>query len=390
MAVDGVLIFLIIARDIGHGVLAAKFRTFDHNVLIALRAEIALFGLGAGLGVHLEQIAAGIIGRGVQPLAIDIGRAVGPDVRGDAQRVEIGHVRVGRLKILLELVDIHAPLVDLDLFAEQVSAAVFAVIVEVHRTALHGAGQTGLPGHGIDDLVAQQRCVDGVGQQDPCLIRVCLLAALQQVSLLFQLDLIGLLCLKPGRVAAPLDLRQLAVIDGLARSVEHQHRAGGLVRFCGFDPFAAVPDRIVALEVHTGDAVGTDDREPALARQLVDGRAQRQLEAVACAAERRKIERRAVGKPAVPSAPTAVNSAAVLLGVKWTVSALQAACDGRNSVSPAEVFCGASRAVPGSPGRVKERSVNSLSVPSAKHSAPKPSSRIAARRNESPRRKIFS
>ena len=57
-----------------------------------------------------------------------------------------------------------------------------------------------------------------------------------------------------------------------------------------------MPDRIVALEIHTGDAVGTDDRELALARQLVDGRAQRQLEAVACAAERRKIERRAVGK----------------------------------------------------------------------------------------------
>ena len=155
--------------------------------------------------------------------------------RDGGQRVEVDLFAVYLFDDLFQIADLDAAVADLDLFAEQIGAAVGAVVVEIDKITVIGILDVQNPGEVVGHPIAHQRAVGIVGQQDPCLGG--LVAALfQQVGIFLQLELIGLLGIAPGGVAAALDLLHSALIDQAAVAVEQdQGVVLGLVALGGVD-----------------------------------------------------------------------------------------------------------------------------------------------------------
>ena len=262
----GVLIVLIPAGDIVHLRLRAGLRRLYNDIEATRRDEIALFLHGAVGEVHFKQVAARDVRRVVHAITIKIGRAVGGRAGLRLELRQILDVGVGHLIRLFQVRHIHTALVDLHLLRQEVQSAELAVIEEAHRAIAHVALHLQRAAEVERKHVADSGRIIEICQQDPRLGLIGAVAGLEQVGLFVQLDLIGALGSLPGRIAAALDLRQLAVVDGFAVRCEQSHASLGPVGFvlAGLDPLTALVHGIVAHEEHRRHIVIPQERHALL------------------------------------------------------------------------------------------------------------------------------
>ena len=143
-------------------------------------------GLINGVVVELQQVAAGQILWASQALGVGVALTVCVGVLGGHGAVAV--VGVNILVELLHIGDVHRVAVDVVLFAEQIGAAVLAVIVQVHPVAVGAVCESHLGGQIFKQLIVHLGGVAIAGQQYPGL---ALLAQAQQVALAVGNDVVG-------------------------------------------------------------------------------------------------------------------------------------------------------------------------------------------------------
>ena len=247
LRIDGVLKLLIVLADVGHGVLAAPLGALDVHRRALAGDEAAGFVILCA--VELEQVAAGDVLRLGQTGSILIGLAVLVlgGRRGSVLSVTGVEVFVG----LLHVGDVDARLVDGVLLTDEVSAAIHAVVVQIHPVGAGRVRHAERLGKILEHLVAHERCIVVVSEQRPGLD---LLAAGDEVGLTVQFDLVRLLLgVREGGVAARLELRERTVIHFIAVLVHGKQIAGRDVGLAGIDKVSALRGRIGARDVECAD-----------------------------------------------------------------------------------------------------------------------------------------
>ena len=255
LRIDGVLKLLIVLADIGHCVLAAILGALDIHRgaltgdeaagLVILRV-VAFVELRT---VELEQVAAGDVLRLGQTRGVLIGLAV--LVLGQRRGSILPVAGVELFVGILHIGDVNARLVDGVLLTDEVSAAIHAVVVQIHPVGAGRVRHAERLGKILEHLVAHERCIVVVSEQRPGLD---LLAAGDEVSLAVQFDLVGLLLgVREGGVAARLELRERTVILLVAILVHDQQLAGRDVGLAGIDKVSALCGRVVARDVERID-----------------------------------------------------------------------------------------------------------------------------------------
>ena len=198
----------------------------------ALGDVAAVPGLPVDLDASLsvERAAVGLL-RGKHVVRAAVGERAGrhPEavrLQHHVKRVDVIG-RQGRVRLLRRLRDVAGvPVEDgdalighADVLAELVVAHVLPVHHHVHPLALHPHGRAELSGEVVAELVAHERLVEAVGEQHPVLV-LHAAAEAEEVGLLVELDLVGLLVLSGRGVAAHVDrevhVLHLVVVLGVA------------------------------------------------------------------------------------------------------------------------------------------------------------------------------
>ena len=138
------------------------------------------------------------------------------------------HLGVLLLNQVVHFQNVQAARLHIHLLGKQIEAAVVAVIVQIHGPELHRAFQPHLLPQMQGEHIVHQRGIERLCHQKPGTILVILIAGLEQIGFLFQLDLIGLLDAPlPGGIAPAPQFPQGVVIHHFASFIQHQQRCIG-------------------------------------------------------------------------------------------------------------------------------------------------------------------
>ena len=215
---------------VGHHLLRGIFGVFEgiHRMRTSINRKIAGIGQRDRSSFHFDKVTA-YVGPAVlhHALHIGVGIAVAVNSLFFRQHLQIAltYFVVPLFQQVFIVQNVNTALAHLHLFAQQIGAAVFAVIEQIHKLALHG-GKSQLLCQIGGDAVVKQCGIQSLTQQYPCAGAIGGITRSQQIRTVFQLELISFFGPLPRPVAAPA---QIGDGSGMAEGSVciHQGQRGG-------------------------------------------------------------------------------------------------------------------------------------------------------------------